>query len=125
VPPLSVGRDTCSVTTAADGRIVVFGGKMPTVGAYATAEAYGPRLTLAATTGAPGDSVVVSGNNFAANATVRVFFDAIPIELATTDANGGFASVVVIVPALAAGAHAVRAVDDRSRYPMSLPFTIE
>ncbi len=98
---------------------------MTVAGAYATAEAYGPSLALAATTGAPGDGIVVSGHNFAANATVRVFFDALPLELGMTDADGAFAGVVVTVPALAAGVHLVRAVDDRSRYPATLPFTIQ
>jgi hypothetical protein len=102
----------------------VFGGKLPLAGAYATAEAYGPSIVLAAATGAPGDEIAVSGKNFAAHATVRILFDASPVELGTTDADGAFGSVVT-VPVLAAGAHVVHAIDDRSRYPATLPFTIE
>jgi Kelch motif/Galactose oxidase, central domain len=127
LPPLSVGRDTCMATTAADGRVLVFGGKLPTPasGAYATAEAYGPSIALAQAAGATGDSVTISGSNFAANATVQLSFDAVPVELVATGADGSFAGVAVAVPALAAGLHAVHAIDDRSQYPVSQPFTIE
>ncbi|HTR55378.1 MAG TPA: hypothetical protein VMJ10_32085 [Kofleriaceae bacterium] len=125
VASLSIGRDTCSATATADGRIIVFGGKMGGAAAYASAEAYGPHVALTAQTGAPGDKIIASGQNFAAMATVRVYFDAMPVELATTDANGVLAGVDVIVPALASGAHVVKLVDDRSFYAITLPFTIE
>jgi hypothetical protein len=124
VSPLSVGRDTCSVAVAADGRIVAFGGKMNSTTAYTSAEAYGPKITLGATTGAAGDAVSVTGANFAANARILVYFDALPVELATSDGNGALAAVTVHVPALASGEHRVRAMDDRSQYPVSARFVI-
>jgi hypothetical protein len=125
VASLSVGRDTCSAAVAADGRILVFGGKVGTTASYKTAEAYGPQLTLGAATGAVGDMVTIVGSNFAANAAVRVYFDGAPIEYGTTTSGGVLAALAIEVPAVAAGAHVVRVVDDRSDYPASASFVVQ
>jgi hypothetical protein len=125
VASLSVGRDSCSAAVAADGRILTVGGKISGSAAYTSGEAYGPQLTLGSAAGSVGDALMVSGTNFAANANVRIYFDDVPVELRRTDANGTLAALTVHVPALAAGAHAVHAIDDHSAYPVTLPFTIQ
>ena len=66
----------------------------------------------------------VGRQSFGASANVRLYFDDSPVELAATDANGTLAPVTVHVPALAPGPHVVRAIDDRSGYPVTQPFTI-
>ncbi len=125
VAPLSTGRDSCAATVGPDGRIFVFGGRADDIDGQTSAEAYGPKLQIGAAAGSAGDSVAVTGSNFAANATVRIYVDAIPVELATTDAAGSLPTSDLIVPPLASGPHVVRAIDDHAGYPVSLPFTIE
>src|SRR5262249_29628005 len=123
--PLSFGRDSAAATTAPDGRILVFGGRELVGAGQTKAEAYGPHVQIGASVGAPGDAVVVAGTNFAATATVRIYFEQVPIELASTDAAGTLAPTTFHVPALAPGPHVVRVMDARSLYPITLPFTIQ
>ena len=124
VAPLSTGRDSCAAAVGPDGRIFVFGGRV-NVDGQSSAEAYGPRFQIGAAAGAVGDSLVVTGANFAANATVVIYFDNVPVERVTTDPSGNFAATSVTVPALASGEHGVQAIDDHASYPITLPFTIE
>ncbi len=123
VAPLGTPRDTPAAAVGPEGRIYIFGGRTAT--ALASAEAYGPHFTLASASGSAGDAIAIAGSNFAAKANVRIYVDAVPVELALSDASGGLpAGAAFHVPALAAGPHVVRAIDDRSQYPVTAAFTV-
>lgn len=118
--PVQTARDTGAAAVGPDGRIFAFGGR-----AGPSVEAYGPRIRIAAQDGAVGDSIAIGGDNFAARATVRVYLDAIPVEVTTTDTSGVVSlGAVFHVPGVAPGPHVVRAIDDRSRYAVTIPFTV-
>ena len=107
-----------------DGRIYAIGGADTTAG-LATMEAYGPVIHLMPAQSAPGHAVVLTGTNFAANATVAVTWGAIPggtvLGTARTDRAGNLphAVTVVIPPGVLPGHYMITAEDDRSRYPVT------
>ena len=127
VASLSTPRDALAVALGADGRIFAFGGRqVSNSDGSDSAEVYGPLLAVSARSASPGTQVIVSGTNFAVDAIVTILFDNIPVERATTDSTGVFASATVIVPSgLAPGPHAIEAVDDHSVYPVSFAFAVE
>ena len=125
VTPVTTPRDTNAVAVGRDGRVLVIGGKNGASLGYTSVEAYGPELVIGSTSGAVGDPVTVSGSSFGASANVRIYFDSTPVELATTDVNGVLAPVTIHVPALSSGPHVVRAIDDRSGYPVTQPFSVQ
>ena len=125
VATVATVRDVAVAVTIRDGRILVLGGKTSTTVSTATAEAYGPHLALSSASGAPGTTFVASGQNFAANAAARIYFDGVPVELAQTGADGTLAGAIVIVPPLGSGMHAVAVEDAHSLYPVTLPFAVE
>ena len=71
----------------------------------------------------------VSGSNFAANATVSVYFGSTttaPVATGTTNASGALSSAISFrVPNLAAGEQALIVMDDRSQYPITLSFRVQ
>jgi hypothetical protein len=94
-------------------------------GQTATTQAYGPFVTMTPTSASRGASVMVSGNNFAANAHVSVTFDGTPVAMGTTDAFGGLTATVTFnVPNVGSGPHVVKVVDDKSLYPITLKLTV-
>lgn len=106
-----------------DGRIWAAGGTSDTGAVLGSVEAYGTLLQLSAPHAAAGAMVTVSGTNFAAGAAVGVSFDGAPVASATTDGAGAF-QVAFAVPAAAAGAHQIVAVDARAQYPAARPFAV-
>ena len=73
-----------------------------------------PQITLGTTSGHIGDRLTISGNGFAANNTITIYFDGIPqtpVSAITTDAYGEFANAAIIVPSMYGGNHTVTAVD--------------
>jgi N-acetylneuraminic acid mutarotase len=123
-PNLLHARNTMGSTVGADGRIYVFGGDDA-----GTAEAYGPKIAVTPNIGAVGSMVTVTGSNFAAHAPVSVYLDSRssqPIASGTTDDHGTLtAAIWVTLPAVVAGSpHVLVVVDDRSRYPVTAPFTV-
>ena len=123
VPPLAFQRDACMASVGPDGRLFVFGGRVTTI-AQASGEAYGPRLHLGADHGAAGAMITVTGDNFAPNASVRIYVGAVAVELAHTDGTGALPSTSIRIPPIAAGTSRVRAIDDHSLYPVTARFTI-
>jgi hypothetical protein len=101
-----------------DGRLLVIGS---TSGSMQPSELYGPSVTLTSPSGgAVGTEVTVAGRNFAANAAVHVYLDDQHVATTdgTTDSTGGLSGLSFRVPALPAGMHRVRVVDEHSRYPV-------
>jgi N-acetylneuraminic acid mutarotase len=112
---------------AADGRVVtaygLAGGN--TVG---TTEAYGPDfLTLSATSADAGQTVTISGTNFALSAALVTIYwgdskTGLPFQTTATSNAGAFSGVSLTIPATAADK--ITVVDNRSGYPVSVPFTV-
>ena len=88
-------------------------------------EAYGPLIHLTPAQGAPGHAVVLTGTNFAANATVDVTWGATPggavLSSGHTDRAGVLphALRVVIPLGVRPGVYQITAEDNRSRYPVT------
>jgi hypothetical protein len=125
---LNTWRKELSGAVGVDGRLYAIGGSDGNGAVYANVEAYGPVIALSTPGGAAGDLVQLSGDNFAIGATVRVYFgaSATAAGTGTTDASGVLTAPIAIrVPNLPKGAYRVRAIDDRSRYPVSAPFSIQ
>jgi hypothetical protein len=126
VASLSTGRDAGMAAVSADGRIFAFGGRQAPGNAQSSVDAYGPTLLLPVAMTSEGGTLVVTGANFAANATVRFYLDGAALELATTDANGAVAATSLTMPEQAvSGAHSLRAIDDHSEYPVTYSITID
>ena len=111
-----------------DGRIYAVGGSN-LQGYVTTAEAYGPLFTVTPTSAKAGDTVSISGANFAATARVIIHLGTptgTALASATSDGNGALAATSVVIPP-GTGAASIRlyAVDDKSNYPVSRPFTIQ
>jgi N-acetylneuraminic acid mutarotase len=121
LPALQSPRDGCAAAVGFDGRIYVVGGRNATA-PQASVEAYGPRFSLAASSGSADGIVTVTGSGFGANAEVRVYFDDMP-RLAITASTTGAFTADLHVPSVAAGTYVVRAVDDRMQYPVTATFT--
>lgn len=71
----------------------------------------------------------MTGSNFAANATVSIYFGSatsVPLATGTTNAAGALtAPISFVVPSLAGGDQALIAIDDRSQYPITLDFRVQ
>ena len=98
-------------------------------GALATVEAYGPMTELSATSGTAGATVTVTGTNFAAAATVKVYWGTAAhgtvVGTGATDASGKLATVSITVPAgTKAGTYAITVIDQTSLYPSIQTFTV-
>lgn len=117
----------------ADGRLYIFFGNSPgtdDLGVTNRIEAYGPTVDISPTSGAAGLLVRLSGDNFAANATVRVYLGSadggtLLKTFSSTDA-GTFLNQGFNVPAgTPAGVITFTAIDSRARYPAIVPFTVQ
>src|SRR5262249_23877704 len=114
--------------TGVDGRLYAFFGRanLPDGGSeYGRSnrvEVYGPTISLSPTSGGTGLAVKVSGDNFAANAQVFIYFGGLDggmvVKTTTTSSTGTFTNVPFTVPAGAtAGSVIITAIDSRARYP--------
>ncbi len=132
VQSLSIGRSGSAASLSPDGRIYALGGiASGSLSPTTTVEYYGPKVTRtpgATTGGAAGTAIAISGSNFGANATVRFYLDdtshLFSTTTATTDESGGLSSTNLSSPSGSVGAHTMIIRDDRSLYPISLPWTI-
>jgi kelch-like protein 17 (actinfilin)/kelch-like protein 20 len=116
-------RSAFGAAVAPDGRIYAIAG-YSAGSPISSVEIYGPVLMLGATAGTAGAPVAVTAANFAANAPVAVTFDGTLVAVTTSDASGN-ATATFTVPSLPAGIYTVIAVDDKSQYPVQLPFQIQ
>ncbi len=116
VAALSLARAYPCAAVGADDRIYILGGGTSATTSSASVEVYGPVAALSPTSAAPGETVAVAGNNFAANAAVAVSFDGAPVAAGTTDGSGAV-TLDFVVPAAGSGAHDVVAVDNKSQFP--------
>jgi hypothetical protein len=128
VVPLKFNRYDHAVTVGPDGRLYAIGGVYDGAANTDSVEIYGPAVSITPSTAAPGDAITLTGNNFAAGAKVRVYVgpDAgTPLEIGTTDGAGALSSSIVFrVPSLPPGNHVVTVVDDKSRYPVTIPLSV-
>jgi hypothetical protein len=127
---LPVSPGYLAAATGADGCIYVMGGLNGSLfGAdnlYAV-YAYCPRISLSRTSARVGDVVSLSGSNFAASTTVNVYLGSAAgrVGAQTTNAAGQLiAPITFTVPAADPGPHLVTAIDERSRYPMTVTLTV-
>jgi len=138
VAPLRTPRTALAAVQGADGRIYALGGVGPhgsgsaasdEVG-LATVEAYGPLIHVLPSDVALGSSAVLTGTNFAASATVTVTWGSTPggrpVATGRTNRAGALLHPLRFhVPAgVAPGRYVVRAMDDRSRYPVIAPLAV-
>ncbi|HXU61693.1 MAG TPA: hypothetical protein VN962_08345 [Polyangia bacterium] len=127
VAPLSEGRSGLGAVVSPDGHLYAVGGEIG-IGT-STVEIYGPVVDVSPQVGAPGDSVAVTGSNFAANAKVDLYWgslNGVPIATGTTDGSGKLVAPLNFkVPSLPAGNQPLITVDDRSQYPITLQFRIQ
>jgi hypothetical protein len=130
VASLSDARIGAGLVLAPDGHLWSIGGTTnPELTGEATVQIYGPAASVTPKMGSPGDNVVISGSNFAANATVSVYFGSqtgSPLATGTTNGSGALtASIGFKVPSSAAGDKTFIVVDDRSQYPISVTFRVQ
>jgi hypothetical protein len=115
VAPLGTARTSFGATLGPDGRLYAIAGLSATHNALGTVEAYGPTATT--TVGSDG-TVVLGGDNFAADAAVTVSSGGQPIAAGRTASNGGLAGIAFPIPAgCAPPGCTVTVVDDASGYP--------
>lgn len=130
VTPLSVAHMGVGAVVAPDGHLYAVGGttnfELP---GETLVEVYGPVVNASPPAGAPGDSIAVSGSNFAASATVSVYLGSTTsaaLATGTTDTSGKLTtSITFKVPNLAAGNEPLIVMDDRSQYPITLLFRVQ
>ncbi len=75
-----------------------------------------PDITINPTSGAVGDTIVVTGDGFDASSTVTISFEGISQTTTTSDTNGTLTSKTFTVPAASRGIHTVRAQDTGGNY---------
>jgi hypothetical protein len=95
--------------------------------ASATVEVYGPLVSISPSSATPGALVYVTGNNFAANASVSVYLGTTSgtlLATGRTTAGGVLSPTIVFASPAQAAAGVVTVVDDKSRYPITLAFTV-
>lgn len=125
VAALNDPRDAGAAATLADGRIVALGGRMPAAQpGTSSVEIYGPVIRLDPPSTAAGQTITVHASNFAGAALLRISIDGVLTAAGTTDASGTSELTVRTPAGTSAGGHAVQAVDDKSRYPVTAQLTI-
>jgi len=124
-------HDIGRAMVGADGRIYVFfgysGSPNNDYGYSMRIEAYGPTLDVSPVAGPRGVTAKLTGDNFAANAQVKLYWGNPDggqlLKTTTSSATGTFTNVSVVVPA--SGNGPFFAVDSRARYPAFIPFTVQ
>ena len=127
VAPLKSRRYDHAVTIGPDGRLYALGGSTGSANT-ASVEAYGPVISISPTTVAIGEIIRLSGYNFAAHANVQIYVGGVlgnGTVIGTTNAEGALPAPVdlTVVDALPGG-NAITVVDDKSRYPATIRFTV-
>jgi hypothetical protein len=131
VSPTNEGHGTGALLTGEDGRPYVFFGlsRDGGFGFSQRVEAYGPTLDVSPAAALAGSIVRVTGNNFAAHASVKVYWGPLDggvlLKTTTTDDAGVFLNLPVTVPAGASGSTVFTAIDSRARFPAFIPFTVQ
>lgn len=118
VSPITPARVAAAAVTGCDGRVWSIGGTL--VGPFEPVVAvYGPEIHVQP---ASAGAATLTGDNFAANAEVRVWFGAqagTPVATGRTDETGHLVPISLPLPAVPAGAWPITAIDDRSRIPVT------
>jgi len=72
--------------------------------------------TVTPTSGTTGDTISISGNGFAANSSINVYFDTslVSAGVTTTNASGSFTNTPSIIPSSSRGSHTIRVQDASS-----------
>jgi hypothetical protein len=126
VAPLPLASVSHGAVVGADGRIYVVGGDNGNPLGNTTV--YGPSIHLSTTRGASGTRSQVTGQNFAANAVVQLWWGDLSGQLigsGMTDSRGEIATPIeVMIPAVNAGPGVITAMDQRSAYPVRTTFTV-
>jgi Kelch motif len=130
VAPLTYNRYDHAVTVGPDGRLYALGGIYNGATETDSVEVYGPVVSVTPSLAMPGSKMTLTGSNFAAHATVRAFLlgpsSGAPLATGTTDATGALrAAVVFPAPSVAAGDYVITVVDDKSRFPVRVPFSLK
>jgi hypothetical protein len=83
------------------------------------------KVEITTTSGFVGDTVTISGNGFAADSGITLYFDDVSISTATTttNANGSFTNITFTIPPSSRGSHTIKAQDASANYATTL-FTI-
>jgi hypothetical protein len=129
VAPLRTPRQGLAAVRGVDGRIYALGGYSPT-DILATVEAYGPLIHVTPQILTAGATVVLTGTNFAASATVSVTGGSAPggqlLGSGQTDVAGTLLHPIkIIIPqGVRLGRYVVTVEDDRSRYPVTAPLAV-
>ena len=129
IPNMLHARAALGAVRGPDGRLYAVGGFDPFGNDVAPVEAFGPALALSVSSGAAGDSVVLTGSNFGPSATVSVSWanasGATPSATGATDATGTIApAITAVVPSVPTGAYTVTVVDSVSQFVVTAPFTV-
>ncbi len=111
---------TFTVPESSRGIHAIKGGDSPGVN-FTTLE----KITVTPTSGAAGDTVTISGNGFAANSGITLYFDnvSVSIGITTTNTNGSFTNNLFTIPSSSRGSHIIKA-GDVSGNSATTPFTI-
>jgi hypothetical protein len=83
------------------------------------------KITVTPTSGAPGETLNITGSGFAAiaNKSVTITFGALSVTTLKTDATGAISGQIVI-PSLSAGTYAITAADSASKVAASKDFLV-
>ena len=146
---LTVTRSGLAMTTGPDGRLYAMGGYTGaypgpaaidcdqvvgaahpnTSGPSAAVDVLGPNVTLSASSSPAGAGITVSGSNFAASATVGIYWGTVAtgtlLATGATNGSGTLGQTSVTIPAGAGpGTYAITFRDSLSQYPVTRSFTV-
>ena len=130
-PPAGMAVASAAAAQGPDGRIYINGG-VSSVGGLPTeyTSVWGPKITVSTVTPASGGTVFVTLKNFAAAATVSLYWDTVGTAItstpAVTDASGNYTGTISFtVPTSTSGTvHKIIAMDPKSEYPVWAVVTI-
>jgi len=128
VAPLTLNRYDHAVTAGPDGRLYAIGGVNNGSVYTNSVEVYGPVVSLASSTAAPGGNLTLTGHNFAAQAKVSIHLGATADTLlgtGRTNADGALDSAIVFRAGVTPGDYVMTVIDDKSRFPVTIPFTVK
>jgi hypothetical protein len=127
LPPLADARTGVAAAVGPDGRIYVVGDGLT---AASPVEVYGPVASINPSHASPGTTALVTGSNFAANATIKVYLgpssSGTLLKIGTsTPAGALIPPITFAVPSVPSGDKVITVVDDRSRFPITLSLTVD